>query len=73
MCTAVLTFVDFDAGDIITLQDADLTLVGNNVTFTTDLLTTNRHYNITANASNSAGSSISHDSISRFKFITVWL
>ncbi len=66
MCTVDLMFVDLDTGESITLGDTDLTVEGNNVTFTTELLTTNRRFNVTANATNIAGSSVSHTTMSEF-------
>ncbi len=65
MCTAVLTFVDLDAGDIITLGTTDVTLEENNITFTAEsgLLTTNRHYDVTVTAANIAGSATSYITI----------
>ncbi len=66
MCTVDLMFVDIDTGETITLGNTDLTVEGNNVTFITQLLTTNRHYNVTADVTNIAGSSTSHTTMSEF-------
>lgn len=65
VCTAVLTFVDLDTGDTITLGTTDLTLEENNITFTAEsgLLTTNRHYDVTVTATNIAGSATSYITI----------
>lgn len=50
-----MTFVDLDTDEIIR-GGTDLTIEGNNITFTTEQLTVNRHYNDHVNATNIAGS-----------------
>ena len=62
-------FVDLDTGEIITLGDRELPIVGNNITFTTEQLRVNRHYNVTVRASNSAGSTTSYVTISECSYI----
>ena len=64
VCSSELTFVDLDTEEIITLGDEELTIAGNNITFTTEQLKTNRHYNVTIRASNSAGSTTSYVALS---------
>ena len=60
MCNSELTLVDLDTGEIITLEGT---------TFTTENVTVNRHYNVTVNASNSAGSTTSYVTISECSYI----
>ena len=64
MCSSELTFMDLDTGEIITLGDGELTIVENNITFTTEQLSVNRHYNVTVRASNKAGSTNSYVALS---------
>ncbi len=52
MCHTELIFVDVYTGEIITLGNSLLTIVENNITFTTEQLRENRHYNATIIASN---------------------
>ena len=60
VCSSVLTFVDLDTGEIITLEG---------ITFTTQEVKVNRHYNVTVNASNSVGSTTSYVTISECSYI----
>ena len=62
-------FVDLDTGEIITLGDRELTIAGNNITFSAEQLSVNRHYNVTIRASNSAGSTTSYVTISEYSYI----
>ena len=68
VCSAELTFEDLDTGESITLKDEDLAIGENNITFSTELLTDNRHYNVAANASSVAGSSTSYATLSKDSF-----
>ena len=61
--------MDLDTEEIITLRDGDLTVADNNITFTTEQLKTNRHYNVTVRAFNSAGSTTSYVTISKCSYI----
>ena len=61
--------MDFDTRDI-PLSNTDLTIVDEDITFTTEQLTDNHRYNVTVNASNAAGSSLSHVTISKDIVIT---
>ena len=60
MCSGELTLVDLDTGEIITLEG---------ITFTTQEVRVNRLYNVTVNASNSAGSTTSYVTISECSYI----
>ena len=60
MCSSELTFVDLDTGEIITLEG---------ITFTTQEVRVNRHYNVIVRASNSAGSTTSYVTISECSYI----
>ena len=64
MCNGELIFVDLDTVEIITLGDGEFIIAENNITFTTEQVRVNRLYNVTINASNSAGSATSYDTIS---------
>ena len=68
MCSSELTFVNLDTGEIITLGDEELISAGNNITFRTEQLSVNRHYNVTVRASNSAGSTTSYVTISECSY-----
>ena len=59
-----MLIVDLDAGDMITLQEADLRVERRIISFSTELLTENHHFNITITAFNTAGSHTSHTAIS---------
>ena len=52
MCSSELSFTDLDTQEIITLGAADLTIAENNITFTSELLTVNRHYNVSVSVKN---------------------
>ena len=69
MCSSELTFMDLDTGEIITLREGELTIADNNITFTFEQLSVNRHYNVTIRASNSAGSTTSYATISECSHI----
>ena len=64
MCSVRLTFVDLDTGESRTWDD--LTIQDNAIKFTTEQLADNRHYNVTVNASNAAGSATTYVTISKF-------
>ena len=68
MCSGELKLMDLDTGKITTLGDEELTIAENNI-ITTEQLRVNRHYNITVNASNSAGSATSYVAISECSYI----
>ena len=73
MCRAELTFEDVDTREIITLEGNDLTITETNITFTTQQLRENRHYNVTVAASNTAGSATSQAGISKLLlFRGIW-
>ena len=65
VCGSQLIFVDVDTEETITLGGSALTVNGANITFVTQLLRRNRHYNVTVIASNAAGSTISETRISK--------
>lgn len=53
MCHAELTFEDLDSNtNNLTLGDANLTLAGANIVFSSKLLTPNRRYKMSVSASN---------------------
>ena len=56
--------MDVDTGEIITLEETDLTIEGTSITFTARQLRENRRYNVTVTASNIAGSTTSKVNIS---------
>ncbi len=58
MCSAELTFVDVDTGETITLGSTDLTIAETNITFTTQQLRENHHYNVSVMASNAVSSTV---------------
>lgn len=64
MCSSELLFLDHYTGDNIKLEGSNLDIVERNITFTTEQLKANRHYNITIKALNSYGSATSHTAIS---------
>ena len=55
MCDAELKFVDVDTGETTTLEDTDVTVTETGITFSTQQLTENRHYNVTVTVSNVRG------------------
>ena len=63
MCHSEIIFLDHEG--TTTKKDKDLVIAKTNITFTTDHLIQNRHYNVTINATNSYGSNISHTNISK--------
>ena len=65
MCRGELAFEDIDTGEMSTLGDADVTIAGNTITFSTGQLTVNRHYNVTVTATNAAGLTTSYVTISK--------
>ena len=64
MCGSELTFVDLDAGEVLIIGGANITIMNNNFSFTGEKLTANRHYNITIRAYNIAGEAIFHTTLS---------
>ena len=66
MCSAELTLVDIDTDSTIILGDDDVTLIENNITFPSTLLTVNRWYNLTIVSSNAAGLAASHTLLSKY-------
>jgi hypothetical protein len=70
VCSGELTFIDVDTGETITLGDSDLMITENNITFTTQQLRENRHYNVTVTAFNTDCSTTFLVSIS--KILTTW-
>ncbi len=66
-----MVFVDVDTGETITLGDTALTITETNITFPTQQLRENRHYNVTVTASNYRGQAVSYTRISMF-YIVVW-
>ena len=62
MCSGELIIIDLDTGEI--MRDGELTITGNNITFTNEQLKVNHRYNVTVRASNSAGSATSYIAIS---------
>ena len=69
MCNAGLTFEEIDTGESITLGDGELTIAGNNITFTTEQLTDNRNYSVGVNASSVAGSFTSYTTLSKVSWV----
>ena len=69
MCSGELKFVDLDTGEIITLENGELTIAEINITFATERLRVNRLYNVTIRASNSAGSTTSYVTISECSYM----
>ena len=69
VCSADLTFVDLDSKEIITLGGSDLIIAETNITFSTQQLRENRHYNITVTAANIAGTDVSQARISKYSLI----
>ncbi len=65
MCSAELTFANVDTGEIIILEDTELTITVTNITFTNLQLRTNHRYDVTVTASNVAGSATSQTMISK--------
>ena len=61
--------MDLDTGEIITLREGELTIADNNITFTFEQLSVNRHYNVTIRASNKAGSTTSYVAMSECSHI----
>ena len=63
--------MNLDTEVIITLRDGDLIIAVDNITFkiTTTELRINQLYNVTVNASNSAGSTTSYVTISECSYI----
>jgi hypothetical protein len=55
VCEAVLTFKDNVTGNYTTLDERNLDIGENNITFHADLLEPNRHYNVIVEASNARG------------------
>ena len=53
-------------GTDVTLENVDFTIERNNITFSTEKLDVNRHYNVTIEASNSAGLARSMFTISKY-------
>ena len=64
MCDVEVLIVDLDVGDMITLREADLRVERRVISFSSELLTQNRHFNISITAFNTAGSHTSHTAIS---------
>ena len=58
-------FLDRNTGERTIKRDEDLVITKTNITFTTDHLIYNHHYDVTINASNSYGSNTSHTNISK--------
>ena len=58
--------MDLDTQEMITLGDADLAIAGNNITFTSELLTVNRHYNVSVAVKNVADSTSNFSEFSKF-------
>ena len=52
--------------NIVILENTDLTIERNNITFSTEKLNVNRHYNVTIEASNSAGLARSKFTLSKY-------
>ncbi len=65
MCKGKLIFEDLDNGEIITLEDYELTIAGNNITFT-NVLRFNRRYNVTIITSTFDAMATSFITISEF-------
>ena len=63
VCFASLVFVDIDAEEQIVIDG--LIAAVNNISFTSEKLMLNRHYNITIMATNSNGSNTSYAKISK--------
>ena len=63
VCFASLVFVDIDAEEQIVIDG--LIVAANNISFTSEQLMLNRHYNITIMATNSNGSNTSYAKISK--------
>ena len=66
MCGSELTFVDLDAGEVLVIGNADITIIRNNFSFTDELLIANRHYNVTVRAYNIAGETTSYTTLSEY-------
>ena len=65
MCHADIAFREVETGLTMTLENTDLEIVEANITFTTQHLTENRHYNLSVIASNFAGSATSQAMLSK--------
>ena len=63
MCHGELIFMNKET--ITTLGNTDLTITDTNITFTTQQLRENRHYNVTVTASNIRGQTASYIIISK--------
>ena len=63
-----LTYTDINTGEIIAVPHNNLVGLGNStIVFSADYLTPNRHYNVSIEASNVAGSAISLTTLSKLK------
>jgi hypothetical protein len=62
--------VDLDTGEVVTPANGDLTITGNNTTFSTQMLTTNRRYKVTVSSTNAAGSDTTHVLLSEYDLCT---
>lgn len=47
ICSAELRLVDINTGMNFTIENSRLAIIGNSITFSSQLLTSNRHYTIT--------------------------
>ena len=64
VCNARLTFTNTETEEITTLENVDISIADNNITFTTDSLTANVHYRVRVKAVNVHGPSVSKITIS---------
>lgn len=66
MCSARLTFTDVYSGeDVLILEDSDIFIDANNISFSVEALETNIHYMVTVEASNVVGVNRSHFNLSK--------
>ena len=64
MCQVELMFLDMDTGNNLTLSEEDLAITVTNISFNSQLLTSNRQYSLRVSASNVAGQAVSNEVIS---------
>lgn len=68
MCSSEVTFVDVDTRETFVGKDSEKTVIVTNITFSTEQLRENRHYNVTVFASNIVGTSIFNEIPSKYNY-----